>query len=97
MRGQWVAYPEHCPILSCSSIILDVDAISDRKEKEVAIGIINNFGQTPLQLFKKMHPPRNSPVRDISNANYYSIEENVEYLIQGFSALKGILIRGLCQ
>ncbi|KAJ9079826.1 beige protein-like 1 [Entomophthora muscae] len=37
---------------------VNLDAISDPVEKAATIGIINNFGQTPRQLFKHPHPSR---------------------------------------
>eukprot|EP00127_Corallochytrium_limacisporum_P002424 Clim_evm65s119 gene=Clim_evmTU65s119 len=38
----------------------DVHDLDDPVEREATIGIINNFGQTPRQLFKKAHPQRKS-------------------------------------
>jgi len=37
---------------------VDIDEIDDPIEKESAISQINNFGQTPQQIFKKPHPRR---------------------------------------
>ena len=36
----------------------DLDNISDPMERLATIGIIHNFGQTPFQVFQKLHPPR---------------------------------------
>ena len=36
----------------------DLDAIDDPVERLATIGIIHNFGQTPLQVFQRSHPPR---------------------------------------
>lgn len=36
----------------------DLDAMADSRDKLAAIGIIHNFGQTPLQLFHRPHPAR---------------------------------------
>ena len=55
---------------------VDIDAIDDPIEKDSVIAQINNFGQTPKQIFKKPHPPRqlisnnnNTPcILDILNA-----------------------------
>jgi hypothetical protein len=44
---------------------VELDKISDHVELEATIGIINNFGQTPQQLFKKPHPKRNSQAQMI--------------------------------
>lgn len=38
--------------------VVDINAIKDSVEKLATIAQINNFGQTPTQLFKKPHPPR---------------------------------------
>lgn len=37
---------------------VDIDAISDETTRNATIAQINNFGQTPSQLFKKPHPKR---------------------------------------
>jgi hypothetical protein len=37
---------------------VDIDKIQDQVEKQGIIDQINNFGQTPTQLFKKPHPKR---------------------------------------
>jgi len=42
---------------------VDIDKITDPIEKTSTIGIINNFGQTPTQLFKKPHQKR-QPLED---------------------------------
>jgi len=38
---------------------VDIDSITDPVEKAATISQINNFGQTPKQLFDKPHPKRN--------------------------------------
>ncbi|XP_068086135.1 neurobeachin-like protein 1 [Anabrus simplex] len=37
---------------------VDLDAIADEKERQAVEGMINNFGQTPIQLLKEPHPQR---------------------------------------
>lgn len=37
---------------------INLDIINDEVEKRAMIGMINNFGQTPLKLFSKPHTPR---------------------------------------
>lgn len=37
---------------------VDIDKIEDPTEKQATIDQINNFGQTPSQIFKKSHPKR---------------------------------------
>lgn len=40
--------------------VIDVNAITDPLEKQSIIAQIANFGQTPSQIFKHAHPPRQS-------------------------------------
>jgi WD40 repeat protein len=40
---------------------VDIDAITDPVQKAATIAQINNFGQTPRQLFDKPHPKRTAP------------------------------------
>lgn len=37
---------------------IDLDNINDEVEKRAVIGMINNFGQTPLKVFNKPHPAK---------------------------------------
>ncbi|XP_078085109.1 neurobeachin-like protein 1 isoform X2 [Mustelus asterias] len=37
---------------------VDLDAVTDEKERKALEGMISNFGQTPCQLLKEPHPPR---------------------------------------
>lgn len=37
---------------------INLDSMKDETEKRAVIGMINNFGQTPMKLFLKPHPPR---------------------------------------
>ena len=37
---------------------IDIDRIDDPVHRQAVIGIINNFGQTPVQIFKRPHPQR---------------------------------------
>ena len=37
---------------------MDIYSIEDLVKKNAVIGFINNFGQTPKQLFKKPHPAK---------------------------------------
>ncbi|KAI9493852.1 hypothetical protein BDB00DRAFT_938645 [Zychaea mexicana] len=50
---------------------VDLDSITNVVEKTATIGIINNFGQTPRQLFKKPHPARQP-------ANSHSIMDRIQ-------------------
>lgn len=37
---------------------VDLDKVDDENERRSITGIIHNFGQTPLQIFDKPHPPK---------------------------------------
>jgi hypothetical protein len=37
---------------------VNIDTIADPVHRQATIGMINNFGQTPRQIFKKPHPAR---------------------------------------
>lgn len=37
---------------------IDLDSITDEKERAQKISVINNFGQTPTQVFQRPHPSR---------------------------------------
>ncbi|CCD22233.1 Bph1p NDAI_0A00750 [Naumovozyma dairenensis CBS 421] len=37
---------------------VNLENIDDENERRAVVGIIHNFGQTPLQLFEEPHPPR---------------------------------------
>lgn len=39
---------------SCDPGAVDLDALTDEKERKALEGMINNFGQTPCQLLKVM-------------------------------------------
>jgi hypothetical protein len=60
---------------------VDIDAITDETTRNATIAQINNFGQTPSQLFKKPHPKRQVSA---SSQTIYSHPNNLV-----FSSLKG--------
>ncbi|KAI8967890.1 hypothetical protein BDF20DRAFT_828851 [Mycotypha africana] len=62
---------------------VDLDSITNTIEKTATIGIINNFGQTPRQLFKRAHPARPPKNTRITNNNFY-IENNLDNLMQSY-------------
>jgi hypothetical protein len=37
---------------------IDLDSITDEKDRAQKISIINNFGQTPVQIFQRQHPSK---------------------------------------
>jgi WD40 repeat protein len=55
---------------------VDLDKLENDIEKEAAIGIIHNFGQTPKQLFKKAHPKR-----QVSADSKLIFHKNLQYLV----------------
>ncbi|KAF2203647.1 beach-domain-containing protein [Delitschia confertaspora ATCC 74209] len=56
---------------------IDLDAITDPMQRAANIGIINNFGQTPLQVFPRPHPQR----EDISS-RFRRLDTSVELLVR---------------
>ncbi|KAH7366589.1 hypothetical protein BKA66DRAFT_470544 [Pyrenochaeta sp. MPI-SDFR-AT-0127] len=42
---------------------IDLDSITDEKERAQKISIINNFGQTPTQVFQRPHPQKENFVK----------------------------------
>jgi WD40 repeat protein len=42
---------------------IDLDSITDEKERAQKISVINNFGQTPTQVFTRPHPSRETPAK----------------------------------
>ncbi|CAI9726854.1 1 isoform X1 [Octopus vulgaris] len=48
---------------------VDLDAVKDLTERKALEGMINNFGQTPCQLLKELHPKRLSFEEVSSRAN----------------------------
>ncbi|KAF9701788.1 hypothetical protein EKO04_001077 [Ascochyta lentis] len=44
---------------------IDLDSIVDEKERAQKISVINNFGQTPTQVFQRPHPSRENVAKTI--------------------------------
>lgn len=63
---------------------VDMDAIEDPVEKQATLGIINNFGQTPRQIFKKPHPKRNPAPQDA----YFKVQKAPNLLTQSLQPVK---------
>lgn len=53
---------------------INLDGINDEVEKRAVIGMINNFGQTPMKLFHKPHPHKEV----LNLPNYYLSMLNME-------------------
>ncbi|KXS11307.1 beach-domain-containing protein [Gonapodya prolifera JEL478] len=66
---------------------VDIDGIADPIEKQATIGIINNFGQTPRQLFRRPHPKRHPP--DPADA-FFRIHTHSELLLQSMYPIQDI-------
>ncbi|GAN06509.1 beige/BEACH domain-containing protein [Mucor ambiguus] len=69
---------------------VDLDAITDIVEKTATIGIINNFGQTPRQLFRKPHPARSPTITDPMVLGHYIFQEHLDKLVQSLVPLRDI-------
>ncbi|KAL0082183.1 hypothetical protein F4703DRAFT_1739478 [Phycomyces blakesleeanus] len=69
---------------------VDLDKITDVVEKTATIGIINNFGQTPRQLFKKPHPTRMLSSTDVATLGFYPFQDHTDKLVQSIRPVKGV-------
>ncbi len=57
--------------------VVDIDKISDPTERAATVAQINNFGQTPHQLFKKPHPRRLVSAPQVSLLSHTSLLRSV--------------------
>ncbi|KAI9243795.1 hypothetical protein BY458DRAFT_448104 [Sporodiniella umbellata] len=69
---------------------VDLDSITDIVEKTATIGMINNFGQTPRQLFKRPHLDRGLPINDPISLGYYTFQNHLDKLVQSVVPLRGV-------
>jgi hypothetical protein len=44
---------------------IDLDSITDEKERAQKISVINNFGQTPTQVFQRPHPQKDNVTKQV--------------------------------
>ncbi|ORY27951.1 hypothetical protein LY90DRAFT_674226 [Neocallimastix californiae] len=65
---------------------VDIDKIKDPIERVSTINIIHNFGQTPSQLFKEPHPPRQEKTNEIQ----FLLSTHYDYLVQSSFPLRSI-------
>jgi len=65
---------------------VNIDNIQDPIERVSTINIIHNFGQTPSQLFKEPHPPRQGKTNEIQ----FLLSTHFNYLVQSSFPLKTI-------
>ncbi|XP_023565929.1 neurobeachin-like protein 1 [Octodon degus] len=72
---------------------VDLDALTDEKERKALEGMINNFGQTPCQLLKEPHPPRltaEEAVQKQTKTDFSTLN-----LFQHLPELKSFFIEGI--
>lgn len=67
---------------------VDIDALTDPVERNATISIINNFGQTPKQLFKRPHPHQKAKARD--DASIISTRQPLNRLVCAAHPVKDI-------
>ncbi|XP_037379777.1 neurobeachin-like protein 1 isoform X1 [Talpa occidentalis] len=72
---------------------VDLDALTDEKERKALEGMINNFGQTPCQLLKDPHPPRLSA--EEASQKQTKTDTSTVNLFQHLSELKSFFIEGI--
>ncbi|XP_045053926.2 neurobeachin-like protein 1 isoform X4 [Desmodus rotundus] len=72
---------------------VDLDALTDEKERKALEGMINNFGQTPCQLLKEPHPPRLSAEEAVQKQT--RTETSTLNLFQHLPELKSFFIEGI--
>ncbi|XP_019409295.1 PREDICTED: neurobeachin-like protein 1 isoform X2 [Crocodylus porosus] len=72
---------------------VDLDALTDEKERKALEGMINNFGQTPCQLLKEPHPPRLSAEEVVQKLT--KSDTSTLNLFQHLPELKSFFIEGI--
>uniref|UniRef100_A0A672TY23 Neurobeachin like 1 n=1 Tax=Strigops habroptila TaxID=2489341 RepID=A0A672TY23_STRHB len=72
---------------------VDLDALTDEKERKALEGMINNFGQTPCQLLKEPHPQRLSAEEVVQRLT--KSDTSTLNLFQHLTELKSFFIEGI--
>nr|XP_056717431.1 neurobeachin-like protein 1 [Euleptes europaea] len=72
---------------------VDLDALTDEKERKALEGMINNFGQTPCQLLKEPHPVRLSA--EEAEQKQSRSDSSTLNLFQHLPELKSFFIEGI--
>ena len=67
---------------------VDIDSIDDPMKKAATISFINNFGQTPSQLFKRAHPSRRSIAGPADDKNTICLSHAPEQLLTSAQPFK---------
>ncbi|XP_072228514.1 neurobeachin-like protein 1 isoform X2 [Leuresthes tenuis] len=72
---------------------VDLDAITDEKERKAVEGMINNFGQTPCQLLKEPHPVRLS--QEEVEKRKAQLDSSPLNMFEHLSDLKSFFVEGI--
>uniref|UniRef100_A0A8C8SYI5 Neurobeachin like 1 n=1 Tax=Pelusios castaneus TaxID=367368 RepID=A0A8C8SYI5_9SAUR len=72
---------------------VDLDALTDEKERKALEGMINNFGQTPCQLLKEPHPARLSAEEVVQRQT--KSDSATLNLFQHLPELKSFFVEGI--
>uniref|UniRef100_A0A8B9BUL8 Neurobeachin like 1 n=1 Tax=Anser brachyrhynchus TaxID=132585 RepID=A0A8B9BUL8_9AVES len=72
---------------------VDLDALTDEKERKALEGMINNFGQTPCQLLKEPHPQRLSAEEVVQRLT--KSDTSTLNLFQHLTELKSFFVEGI--
>uniref|UniRef100_A0A8D1XZJ9 Neurobeachin like 1 n=1 Tax=Sus scrofa TaxID=9823 RepID=A0A8D1XZJ9_PIG len=75
------------------ALAVDLDALTDEKERKALEGMINNFGQTPCQLLKEPHPSRLSAEEAVQKQT--KTDTSTLNLFQHLPELKSFFIEGI--
>nr|XP_023698354.1 neurobeachin-like protein 1 isoform X3 [Paramormyrops kingsleyae] len=73
---------------------VDLDAITDEKERKALEGMISNFGQTPCQLLKEPHPIRLS-LEEVGKRKS-KLDTCPLNMFEHLSELKSFFVEGIC-
>uniref|UniRef100_A0A452HZS4 Uncharacterized protein n=1 Tax=Gopherus agassizii TaxID=38772 RepID=A0A452HZS4_9SAUR len=74
---------------------VDLDALTDEKERKALEGMINNFGQTPCQLLKEPHPARLSAEEVLQRQT--KSDSSTLNLFQHLPELKSFFVEVTCK
>ncbi|XP_034461449.1 neurobeachin-like protein 1 isoform X1 [Hippoglossus hippoglossus] len=72
---------------------VDLDAITDEKERKAVEGMISNFGQTPCQLLKEPHPVR--LLQEEVEKRKAQLDSSPLSLFEHLSDLKSFFVEGI--
>ncbi|KAI8919981.1 hypothetical protein DFJ77DRAFT_223151 [Powellomyces hirtus] len=75
---------------------INIDSIKDPVERRSIEDQINNFGQTPSQLFKKPHPARRPAVSAAANRTLFSSPQNHKSYLIEVKQPAGVLFIAAC-